>query len=165
MRRGGVRPRSDGSREVRAVCYCVAEYHSEGFICSGWSIGILVGDGAYPPRARCRFSVSRTSPLAPVPPVLIASFSRRLYPTRSQYTPRPHSSPTIDALRASLRVVGDQIRASGTPESLGPCVIGITGYVHMFFWRLCMRIDGVDWSQERQRHAGRALDSLRASCR
>ncbi|ESK83942.1 saccharopine dehydrogenase (nadp+ l-glutamate-forming) [Moniliophthora roreri MCA 2997] len=43
------------------------------------------------------------------------------------YTPRPHTLPSLDALRASLHSIGDRIAAEGTPKALGPFVIGLTG--------------------------------------
>ncbi|KAI0318332.1 Saccharopine dehydrogenase-domain-containing protein [Amylostereum chailletii] len=43
------------------------------------------------------------------------------------YTPRPHTSPSLDSHRAQLRYIGRQIIEHGTPESLGPCIIGVTG--------------------------------------
>lgn len=45
-----------------------------------------------------------------------------------QYTPRPHSHPTLASVRALLREeVGGRIIAGGTPKSLGPIVFGVTG--------------------------------------
>ncbi|KAI0086800.1 Saccharopine dehydrogenase-domain-containing protein [Irpex rosettiformis] len=42
--------------------------------------------------------------------------------------PRPHSHPSLPLLLASLRsLVGDRIASDGTPTSLGPIVIGVTG--------------------------------------
>ncbi|KAI9511190.1 Saccharopine dehydrogenase-domain-containing protein [Russula earlei] len=43
------------------------------------------------------------------------------------YTPRPHTSPHLDAHRAQLRYIGSQIAAHGTPKSLGPVIFGVTG--------------------------------------
>jgi hypothetical protein len=47
-----------------------------------------------------------------------------------QYTPRPHTHPSLDSLKSALRSLGQMIREHGTPRSLGPLVIGVTGYVH-----------------------------------
>ncbi|KAH9840769.1 Saccharopine dehydrogenase-domain-containing protein [Rhodofomes roseus] len=45
------------------------------------------------------------------------------------YTPRPHSHPTLAAIRSLLRdEVGARIIAEGTPRSLGPIVFGVTGF-------------------------------------
>ena len=46
-----------------------------------------------------------------------------------QYTPRPHTHPTLESLRSALRAIGNRIAQDGTPPSLGPFVIGLTGYV------------------------------------
>ncbi|KAI0631584.1 Saccharopine dehydrogenase-domain-containing protein [Trametes polyzona] len=44
------------------------------------------------------------------------------------YTPRPHTQPSLESIRSILRdVVGARIASDGTPKSLGPIVIGITG--------------------------------------
>ncbi|CDO70674.1 hypothetical protein BN946_scf184761.g12 [Trametes cinnabarina] len=44
------------------------------------------------------------------------------------YTPRPHTQPSLASIRSVLRdVVGARIIADGTPKSLGPIVIGVTG--------------------------------------
>ncbi|KAI8995205.1 Saccharopine dehydrogenase-domain-containing protein [Trametes punicea] len=44
------------------------------------------------------------------------------------YTPRPHTQPSLASIRSLLRdVVGARIRSAGTPKSLGPLVIGVTG--------------------------------------
>ncbi|THU85427.1 hypothetical protein K435DRAFT_970737 [Dendrothele bispora CBS 962.96] len=43
------------------------------------------------------------------------------------YTPRPHTLPSLSALRASLRAIGSRIANEGTPKALGPFVIGLTG--------------------------------------
>ncbi|KAI9442482.1 hypothetical protein H4582DRAFT_1928654 [Lactarius indigo] len=43
------------------------------------------------------------------------------------YTPRPHTSSSLDAHRAQLRHIGSQIVEHGTPKSLGPVVFGVTG--------------------------------------
>ncbi|KII95578.1 hypothetical protein PLICRDRAFT_34485 [Plicaturopsis crispa FD-325 SS-3] len=43
------------------------------------------------------------------------------------HTPRPHTHPSLSSLHAALCAVGVQIAADGTPESLGPCIIGVTG--------------------------------------
>ncbi|OSD00329.1 hypothetical protein PYCCODRAFT_1437464 [Trametes coccinea BRFM310] len=44
------------------------------------------------------------------------------------YTPRPHTQPSLASIRSILRdVVGARISADGTPKSLGPLVIGVTG--------------------------------------
>lgn len=43
------------------------------------------------------------------------------------YTPRPHTLPSLERLRAALREIGDTISKSGTPPKLGPFVIGLTG--------------------------------------
>ncbi|KAF5338828.1 hypothetical protein D9758_012081 [Tetrapyrgos nigripes] len=43
------------------------------------------------------------------------------------YTPRPHTLPSLSALRASLRAIGTRIANEGTPAALGPFVIGLTG--------------------------------------
>ncbi|KAL0068301.1 hypothetical protein AAF712_004688 [Marasmius tenuissimus] len=43
------------------------------------------------------------------------------------YTPRPHTLPSLEASRAALRKIGEQIAADGTPKALGPFVIGLTG--------------------------------------
>ncbi|KAI0349833.1 hypothetical protein OH77DRAFT_1431672 [Trametes cingulata] len=44
------------------------------------------------------------------------------------YTPRPHTQPSLASIRFILRdVVGAKIAADGTPKSLGPIVIGVTG--------------------------------------
>ncbi|TFK83565.1 hypothetical protein K466DRAFT_665741 [Polyporus arcularius HHB13444] len=44
------------------------------------------------------------------------------------WTPRPHTHPSLASIRSTLRdVVGAQIAADGTPKSLGPLVIGVTG--------------------------------------
>ena len=47
-----------------------------------------------------------------------------------QYTPRPHSHPTLASIRAFLKEeVGARIASEGTPKCLGPIVFGVTGYV------------------------------------
>lgn len=43
------------------------------------------------------------------------------------YTPRPHTQPSLERLRAALRDVGAQITSTGTPKALGPFIIGVTG--------------------------------------
>ncbi|KAF9005216.1 Saccharopine dehydrogenase-domain-containing protein [Cyathus striatus] len=43
------------------------------------------------------------------------------------YTPRPHTLPTLERLRATLREIGTWIANDGTPTRLGPFVIGVTG--------------------------------------
>ncbi|KAI0328943.1 hypothetical protein GY45DRAFT_1435780 [Cubamyces sp. BRFM 1775] len=44
------------------------------------------------------------------------------------YTPRPHTEPSLASIRSILRdVVGARIVSDGTPKSLGPLVIGVTG--------------------------------------
>ncbi|KAF9466713.1 Saccharopine dehydrogenase-domain-containing protein [Collybia nuda] len=43
------------------------------------------------------------------------------------YTPRPHTHPSLESLRTALRGIGDRISQEGTPASLGPFVIGLTG--------------------------------------
>ncbi|PPR06507.1 hypothetical protein CVT24_002635 [Panaeolus cyanescens] len=43
------------------------------------------------------------------------------------YTPRPHTLPSLDRLRAALKEIGETIAANGTPAALGPFVIGLTG--------------------------------------
>ncbi|KAK7048252.1 mitochondrial alpha-aminoadipic semialdehyde synthase [Favolaschia claudopus] len=41
--------------------------------------------------------------------------------------PRPHTLPSLDKLRASLREIGERIANEGTPKKLGPFIIGLTG--------------------------------------
>ena len=41
--------------------------------------------------------------------------------------PRPHTHPSLEALRASLRALGDRIVANGLPDALGPLTIAIIG--------------------------------------
>ncbi|KAJ7069890.1 Saccharopine dehydrogenase-domain-containing protein [Mycena amicta] len=43
------------------------------------------------------------------------------------YTPRPHTLPSLDRLRASLHEIGSQIATEGTPRKLGPFIVGLTG--------------------------------------
>jgi len=43
------------------------------------------------------------------------------------YTPRPHTLPSEESLRASLRSIGNAIANDGTPRELGPFIIGLTG--------------------------------------
>ncbi|KAI0791367.1 Saccharopine dehydrogenase-domain-containing protein [Abortiporus biennis] len=44
------------------------------------------------------------------------------------YAPRPHTHPSLPSILHTLRtVVGAQISSQGTPKSLGPIVIGVTG--------------------------------------
>ncbi|KAI0819731.1 Saccharopine dehydrogenase-domain-containing protein [Trametes gibbosa] len=44
------------------------------------------------------------------------------------YTPRPHTQPSLASIRTTLRdVVGARIASEGTPKSLAPIVIGVTG--------------------------------------
>lgn len=43
------------------------------------------------------------------------------------YTPRPHTLPSLERLRAALREVGSWISTQGTPRALGPVVICVTG--------------------------------------
>ncbi|KAJ7319097.1 Saccharopine dehydrogenase-domain-containing protein [Mycena albidolilacea] len=43
------------------------------------------------------------------------------------YTPRPHTLPSLEKLRASLREIGQRIANEGTPKKLGPFIIGLTG--------------------------------------
>ncbi|KAJ6619520.1 Saccharopine dehydrogenase-domain-containing protein [Mycena sp. CBHHK59/15] len=43
------------------------------------------------------------------------------------YTPRPHTLPSLDRLRASLKEIGQRITNEGTPKKLGPFIIGLTG--------------------------------------
>lgn len=49
----------------------------------------------------------------------------------SQYTPRPHTLPSLSSLRNSMRQIGATIAVEGTPKRLGPVVIGLTGCVHI----------------------------------
>lgn len=46
----------------------------------------------------------------------------------NQHTPRPHTLPNLSAIRKAFRAVGNNIIEHGTPKSLGPFVIGLTGY-------------------------------------
>ena len=56
------------------------------------------------------------------------------FETRQKWTPRPHTRPSLASIRATLRdVVGADIAANGTPKSLGPLVIGVTGYEELVF--------------------------------
>ncbi|KAF7314386.1 hypothetical protein MKEN_00911300 [Mycena kentingensis (nom. inval.)] len=43
------------------------------------------------------------------------------------YTPRPHTLPSLESLRVSLRGIGNRIAQEGTPSKLGPFIIGLTG--------------------------------------
>ncbi|KIJ19435.1 hypothetical protein PAXINDRAFT_68974 [Paxillus involutus ATCC 200175] len=43
------------------------------------------------------------------------------------HTPRPHTHASLPSLRATLREIGQEIIDNGTPKSLGPLVIGLTG--------------------------------------
>ncbi|KAF8966790.1 Saccharopine dehydrogenase-domain-containing protein [Flammula alnicola] len=43
------------------------------------------------------------------------------------YTPRPHTLPSLDKLRAALRQIGTVIANEGTPPQLGPFIFGLTG--------------------------------------
>ncbi|KIJ67291.1 hypothetical protein HYDPIDRAFT_127170 [Hydnomerulius pinastri MD-312] len=43
------------------------------------------------------------------------------------HTPRPHTHVSLPSLRAALRAIGQDIINDGTPKSLGPFVIGLTG--------------------------------------
>ncbi|TFK51437.1 hypothetical protein OE88DRAFT_1718878 [Heliocybe sulcata] len=43
------------------------------------------------------------------------------------YIPRPTLHPSLPSIRASLKRVGDMIKEGGTPRSVGPIVIGVTG--------------------------------------
>ncbi|KAG5650501.1 hypothetical protein H0H81_012014 [Sphagnurus paluster] len=43
------------------------------------------------------------------------------------FTPRPHTHPTLQSLRAALREITARIESGGTPAALGPFVIGLTG--------------------------------------
>ncbi|KAJ6557367.1 Saccharopine dehydrogenase-domain-containing protein [Mycena vulgaris] len=43
------------------------------------------------------------------------------------YTPRPHTLPSLDPLRAALKEIGQRIANEGTPRKLGPIIIGLTG--------------------------------------
>ncbi|KAJ6508932.1 Saccharopine dehydrogenase-domain-containing protein [Mycena sanguinolenta] len=43
------------------------------------------------------------------------------------YTPRPHTLPSLDKLRASLHEIGQRIANEGTPRKLGPFIVGLTG--------------------------------------
>ncbi|KAG6372697.1 Saccharopine dehydrogenase-domain-containing protein [Boletus reticuloceps] len=43
------------------------------------------------------------------------------------HTPRPHTHVALPSLRAALRAIGEEIVKDGTPKSLGPFVIGLTG--------------------------------------
>ncbi|KAL4076611.1 Saccharopine dehydrogenase-domain-containing protein [Scleroderma yunnanense] len=43
------------------------------------------------------------------------------------YTPRPHTHPSIPSLREALYAIGESIAEDGTPNTLGPFVIGLTG--------------------------------------
>ncbi|KAG8215828.1 Saccharopine dehydrogenase-domain-containing protein [Butyriboletus roseoflavus] len=43
------------------------------------------------------------------------------------HTPRPHTHLALPSLRAALRAIGEEILRDGTPKSLGPFVIGLTG--------------------------------------
>ncbi|KAK0445000.1 Saccharopine dehydrogenase-domain-containing protein [Desarmillaria tabescens] len=43
------------------------------------------------------------------------------------FTPRPHTQPSLDHLRAALRAIGARIATEGTPKALGPFVVGLTG--------------------------------------
>lgn len=47
-----------------------------------------------------------------------------------QYTPRPHTHPSLASIRSTLRDVGARIASEGMPRSLGPVILGVTGYVH-----------------------------------
>ncbi|KAF8556698.1 hypothetical protein OG21DRAFT_1482902 [Imleria badia] len=43
------------------------------------------------------------------------------------HTPRPHTHVALPSLRMALRAIGEEIVKDGTPKSLGPFVIGLTG--------------------------------------
>ncbi|KAG9312632.1 Saccharopine dehydrogenase-domain-containing protein [Chiua virens] len=43
------------------------------------------------------------------------------------HTPRPHTHIALSSLRAALRGIGEEITKDGTPKTLGPFVIGVTG--------------------------------------
>ncbi|KAI0031728.1 Saccharopine dehydrogenase-domain-containing protein [Vararia minispora EC-137] len=43
------------------------------------------------------------------------------------YIPRPQTVPSLDDIRSQLRGIGSSIAKYGTPKSLGPCIIGVTG--------------------------------------
>lgn len=50
--------------------------------------------------------------------------------TLPQSTPRPHMQPSLQTLHGDLHaLVGDRIGSEGTPPTLGPVIIGVTGYV------------------------------------
>lgn len=59
----------------------------------------------------------------------------------SQYTPRPHTLPSLDQLRTALRSIGAKIASEGTPAKLGPFVIGLTGYALTLRFSLITSID------------------------
>jgi alpha-aminoadipic semialdehyde synthase len=43
------------------------------------------------------------------------------------YTPRPHNSSSLKHAQQQLKAIGKLIAEHGTPEPLGPFVIGVTG--------------------------------------
>ncbi|KAH7886733.1 Saccharopine dehydrogenase-domain-containing protein [Phlebopus sp. FC_14] len=43
------------------------------------------------------------------------------------HTPRPHTHASLPSLRAALQAIGEEIIGHGTPKSLGPLVVGLTG--------------------------------------
>lgn len=60
----------------------------------------------------------------------LQQLSRSLNWNISQYTPRPHTQPSLSSIRAILRdVVGARIVSEGTPRGLGPVILGVTGHV------------------------------------
>lgn len=58
--------------------------------------------------------------------------SSDVYAPFRQYTPRPHTHPSLASIRATLKEVGARIASDGAPRSLGPIVLGVTGSVYSF---------------------------------
>lgn len=50
-----------------------------------------------------------------------------------QYTPRPHTHPVLSTIEMALKGISGMIATLGTPPSLGPLVIGVTGYAPYHF--------------------------------
>ena len=54
--------------------------------------------------------------------------------------PRPHMHVSLEDAIADLKtLVGERIRGEGTPGTLGPVVVGVTGYVSSFSFSLPLR--------------------------
>lgn len=78
-------------------------------------------------RAHLELGVASPFLVSPLP-VVYEEYSGLTRGFCGQWTPRPHTHPSLASIRKMLHdVVGAQIATDGTPKTLGPLVIGVTG--------------------------------------